>query len=113
MLPWTVMVDDEDATTLPAFCRVGAMSWALKTVWKLVFVPLNAVVCEFAILPEIFCNANDWADSPDTALLSASNIPITRSPVGRGDDQQCRRPQCRYPLSQVPCQIKIDVDSVY
>jgi hypothetical protein len=81
MLPWTVTVDDDDAKTLPAFCWLAERFWELRTVWKFVFVPLYAVVCEFAILPEMFCSANDWPAKPDTAELSASKIPITRSPI--------------------------------
>src|SRR4029079_18469844 len=41
---------------------------------KLVSVRLKAVVCEFAILPEMFSSANDCARMPVTAVVSAPKI---------------------------------------
>src|SRR5580704_1551043 len=35
------------------------------------------MVWEFAILPEMFCSANDCACRPDTAVVNASKIPMT------------------------------------
>src|SRR4051794_21076586 len=44
---------------------------------KLVSSRLKAVVCEFAILPEMFSSANDCARSPVTAVVRAPKIPMT------------------------------------
>src|SRR5580658_8606608 len=35
------------------------------------------MVWEFAMLPEMFCKANDCACRPDTAVVNASKIPMT------------------------------------
>src|SRR5580698_2085054 len=35
------------------------------------------MVWEFAMLPEMFCSANDCACRPDTAVVNASKIPMT------------------------------------
>src|ERR1039458_7620403 len=56
------------------------------------------MVCEFAILPDIFCMAKACACKPLTAELRASNRPMTSSPqsehtsphVGRADDPAAR-----------------------
>src|SRR5579862_2574813 len=45
--------------------------------WKLVSISLYPVVCELAMLPEIFCSANDCACRPATAVVNASKIPMT------------------------------------
>jgi hypothetical protein len=49
--------------------------------WKLVSMRLNAVVCELAMLPEMFSKANDCARIPVTAVVSAPKIPMTFSPL--------------------------------
>src|SRR5690349_19032616 len=73
--PCTVIEPRELATTLPETCLLGILS-AIRS-WKLVSVRLKAVVCELAILPEIFSSANDCARMPLTAVVSAPKIPMT------------------------------------
>src|SRR5947207_4377111 len=68
------LVGREFASTAPATCRIGALSVTRSS--KLVSVRLNAVVCEFAMLPEMFCRAKDCACNPVTAVVRASKIPI-------------------------------------
>ena len=50
-----VLVLREPAVTLPASCAVLPVSGMMSM--KLVSIRLNAVVCEFAMLPEIFSKA--------------------------------------------------------
>ena len=45
---------------------------------KLVSSRLKAVVCELAMLPEMFSSAKDCARMPVTAVVRAPKIPITR-----------------------------------
>ncbi len=40
-------------------------------------IRLNAVVCELAMLPEMFSSANDCARMPATDVVSAPKIPMT------------------------------------
>src|SRR5882762_3580399 len=47
---------------------------------KLVSMRLNAVVCELAMLPEMFSSAYDSARRPPTAVVRAPKIPMTYSP---------------------------------
>src|SRR3954471_3254672 len=47
---------------------------------KLVSMRLNAVVCELAMLPEMFSSAYDSARKPPTAVVRAPKIPMTFSP---------------------------------
>src|SRR5882757_910227 len=44
---------------------------------KLVSIRLNAVVCELAMLPEMFSSAKDCARNPVTAVVRAPKIPMT------------------------------------
>src|SRR5258707_10999795 len=62
------------ASTPPEICRVGILSVTKSE--KLVSARLKPVVCEFAILPDMFCRAYDWACNPLTAVVKASKIPI-------------------------------------
>src|ERR1700730_6613022 len=88
MLPCTEMVELDDARTLPDVCWLGA-ACPDNRFSNSVPVPLNAVVCEFAILPDMFCNAKDCACSPLTAVFRASKIPMTRGlPSGAGGRQE-------------------------
>src|SRR4051812_43295940 len=75
MSPCTLLVARELAVTLPEVCLVGMASGTRSA--KLVSVRLNAVVCELAMLPEMFCSACDCARMPETAVVRASKIPIT------------------------------------
>src|SRR5215470_3858781 len=75
--PCTLLVERESAVTLPATCSRGALSCTRSA--KLVSVSLNPVVCEFAMLPEIFCSAKDCACRPVTAVVIASKMPIEAS----------------------------------
>src|SRR5882762_10135053 len=73
--PCTVLVAREDASTVPASCLVGMLS-GIRSM-KLVSTRLNAVVCEFAMLPEMFSSAKDCARNPVTAVVRAPKIPMT------------------------------------
>src|SRR5215471_7394137 len=84
--PCTVLVETELAITLPEVCSL--CSAAVTRSWKLVLVSLNPVVCELAMLPEMFCSANDCACSPVTAVVSASKIPIPLLHKGRGHSRR-------------------------
>src|SRR5882757_6115735 len=75
--PCTVLVARALAVTVPESCLEGGLSGIRS--WKLVSSRLYAVVCEFAMLPEIFSSANDCARSPVTAVVSAPKIPIPSS----------------------------------
>ena len=44
---------------------------------KVLSIRLKAVVCELAMMPEMFSNANDCARMPVTAVVRAPKIPIT------------------------------------
>src|ERR1041384_1859459 len=77
MSPCTVLVERELATTLPASCWFGLSSGIRST--KLVSSRLNAMVCELAMLPEMFSSANACARIPVTAVVRAPKIPITLS----------------------------------
>src|SRR5260221_6586634 len=79
MSPCTVLVARELAATLPAICWLGLASGIRST--KLVSSRLKAIVCEFAMLPEIFSSANACARIPVTAVVRAPKIPITRLPL--------------------------------
>ena len=74
MSPCTVLVEREFAATLPASCLVGMLSGIRST--KLVSSRLNAVVCELAMLPDVFereglrAHASDGGGEP--------KIPMTR-----------------------------------
>src|SRR6266851_5765954 len=106
MLPCTVLVERELATTLPASCLDGRSSGIRST--KLVSMRLKAVVCELAILPETFSSANDCARIPVTAVVRAPKIPITSSPTAfRAAVRKARdkfRPHHRDCPSQAACQ---------
>jgi hypothetical protein len=52
------MVELDEASTLPDVCRLGSTSCDSRFS-NSVLVPLNAVVCEFAMFPEIFWSAKD------------------------------------------------------
>src|SRR3954447_259016 len=67
------------AVTPPATWRSGLVASGTRST-KLVLMPLKPVVCALAMLPEMFCSANDCACRPPTEVLSASKIPITSSP---------------------------------
>ena len=75
MSPCTVLVERELATTLPANCLDGTPSGIKSS--KLVSMRLNAVVCELAMLPEMFSSANACARIPVTAVVRAPKIPMT------------------------------------
>src|SRR6266567_2346464 len=79
MSPCTVLVERELAATLPASCLLGLASGIRST--KLVSSRLKAIVCEFAMLPEMFSSANACARIPVTAVVRAPKIPITRLPL--------------------------------
>ena len=55
MSPCTVLVAREFAITLPASCLEGMLSGIRS--WKLVSIRLKPVVCELAMLPEMFSSA--------------------------------------------------------
>src|SRR6476620_1117921 len=98
MSPCTLLGDRELAITLPARCLLGMLSGIKST--KLVSSRLNAVVCELAMLPEMFSSANDCARMPVTAVVRAPKIPITRLHFDRaGRKSSCcrkyRRPRCK------------------
>src|SRR5437660_9836173 len=73
--PCTVLVAIELDCTVPESCWLGMFVGIRSS--KLVSTRLKAVVCEFAMLPEIFSSANDCARSPVTAVVRAPKIPIT------------------------------------
>jgi hypothetical protein len=75
--PCTVLVARAEAATVPESCFDGGLSGMRSR--KLVSSRLNAVVCEFAMLPEMFSSANDCARSPVTAVVSAPKIPMPSS----------------------------------
>src|ERR1700742_4662909 len=75
--PCTVLVARAEAATVPESCFDGGLSGMRSR--KLVSTRLKAVVCEFAILPEMFSGANDCARSPVTAVVRAPKIPIPSS----------------------------------
>src|SRR5690349_108669 len=77
MSPCTEFVAREFAITLPDFCWLGVSSGMRST--KLVSSRLKPIVCEFAMLPEMFSSANACARMPDTAVFRAPKIPITLS----------------------------------
>src|SRR5579872_7580533 len=79
--PWTVLVPRELATTPLVVCCDGTACDTRSA--KLVFFSLYPVVCELAMLPEIFCSANDCACRPETAVVNASKIPMSCSPTLR------------------------------
>src|SRR5438876_10693701 len=58
------------------------------------------------MLPEMFCSANDWAERPPTAVLSASKIPITKRLHIRAGGQTAPQMAAaiRRRLSQALCQ---------
>ena len=55
MSPCTLLVARENAATPPASCLLTWVSGIRS--WKLVSIRLNAVVWEFAMLPEMFSSA--------------------------------------------------------
>src|SRR3954453_16512018 len=73
--PCTVLVARAEAATVPDSCFDGGLSWMRSR--KLVSSRLKAVVCEFAMFPEMFSSANDCARSPVTAVVRAPKIPMT------------------------------------
>ena len=75
MSPWTALVEREFATTLPANSLLGSLL-GIRSM-KVLSIRLNAVVCELAMLPEMFSNAKDCARMPVTAVVRAPKIPIT------------------------------------
>src|SRR3954465_276252 len=94
MSPCTLLVERELAMTLPASCLVGMLSGIRST--KLVSSRLKAVVCELAMLPEMFSSAKDCARMPVTAVVRAPKIPITHLHVATGRKRKTRRwPQYR------------------
>src|SRR5579871_5361206 len=74
IVPAVVLVATEPAMTLPDVCSPAAA--ALTSASKLVSVSLKPVVCELAMLPEMFCSANDCACRPPTAVVRASKRPM-------------------------------------
>src|SRR5258708_6717065 len=84
MLPCTLLVERELAITLPASCLLGMSSGIRST--KLVSSRLKAVVCELAMLPEMFSSAKDCARRPLTAGGRAAQNTHNSSP-------RCDRPQ--------------------
>src|SRR3954453_20227848 len=94
MSPCTLLVDRELAITLPASCLLGRLSGIRSS--KLVSTRLKAVVCELAMLPEMFSSAKDWARMPVTAVVRAPKIPITRLHLALATGRGTRlRPQYR------------------
>src|SRR5262249_35712399 len=91
--PWMLLVATELAITPPAICLLGRLSATRSS--NCVLMRLNAVVCELAMLPEMFCSANDCALRPETAVVRASKIPMTCSPLGMRTRTtlRTRRPQ--------------------
>ena len=69
---------------------------------------LKAVVCELAMLPEMFSSANDCARIPVTAVVRAPKIPMTSSPDQRSGrlsgSSRHIRPHHRDGPSQAACQ---------
>ena len=55
MSPCTLLVGAELASTPPASCLLGRLSPIRSVNW--VLMRLYAVVCELAMLPEMFCSA--------------------------------------------------------
>src|ERR1700685_1576188 len=103
--PWTVLVEIELEMTPPDVCDPSAACETRS--WKLVSVSLYPVVCELAMLPEMFCNANDCACRPATAVVNASKIPMTSSPTRSSTNIGIdRQPAvCRPPAQQTPCHL--------
>src|SRR5215475_4262939 len=93
MSPWMLLVATELATILSAICALGRLSATMFSNW--VLMRLYAVVCELAMLPEMFCSAYDCAPRPETAVVRASKIPMTFSPLGirTRTTLRTRRPQ--------------------
>src|SRR5678816_824202 len=77
--PCTELVERDCAVTPPASCAVSAVCGTRSR--KEVSMRLKAVVCELAMLPEIFSSAYDPARKPPTAVVSAPKIPMTCSPI--------------------------------
>src|SRR5262249_3536283 len=75
--PWIVLVWADSASTPPGDHSPGGS--ALSRSWKFVLTALKPVVCALAMLPDMFCRANDWACSPETAVASASKAPMAES----------------------------------
>src|SRR5262249_5153036 len=92
--PWTLLVDRELASTLPETWWRGLSPTTKSS--NCVSVRLNAVVWELAMFPEMFCSAKDCACSPGTAVVSASKIPITKSPIGWRRADHRRGQRCRH-----------------
>src|SRR5262245_8301407 len=88
--PWMLLVATELAITPPAICLLGRLSATRSS--NCVLMRLNAVVCEFAMFPEMFCSAYDCALRPETAVVRASKIPMTvlhSGPGGRRTGRNC------------------------
>src|ERR1044071_7680730 len=111
--PCTVLVERAFADTEPDSCFSGGLSGIRST--KLVSIRLNAVVCEFAMLPEMFSSANDCARRPVTAVVSAPKIPIPSS-------DQASRTRCAAPhgrniglgiASRVPRGFALNINTLY
>src|SRR3984893_1312403 len=60
--------------TPPATCCEGMLSGTRSV--KSVVISLYAVVCAFAMLPDMFCMAKDCACRPLTEVVIASNKPM-------------------------------------
>src|SRR5215470_7218596 len=111
--PCTLLVERESAVTLPATCSRGALSCTRSA--KLVSVRLKAVVCEFAMLPEIFCSAKDCACRPVTAVVNASKTPI---PILHAEGRLSRRTSHgsdrsrRFVASPVPQRMRRDFNEL-
>src|SRR5258708_38848928 len=109
--PCTVLFSLELAMTPPATCCEGILSGTRSV--KLVVISLYAVVCEFAMLPDMFCMAKDCACRPLTEVVIASNKPMAdlHSDTRVERSRRGTRWSHRRGPSQLPCQAPFVVRS--
>ena len=94
MSPCTLLVAVELASTLTG--NLLTRHIFADQILELGIDALVTVVCELAMLPEIFCSANDCALRPETAVVRASKIPMTvlhSDRSGRRTTPRMRKPQ--------------------
>src|SRR4029078_11287005 len=111
MSPCTLLVEREFAITLPASCLFGVLSGMRST--KLVSSRLKPVVCELAMLPEMFSSAKDCARMPVTAVVRAPKIPMTRLHLRWPQTHDAIGPQQRRPRCKRRATEKADIFQLF
>ncbi len=76
MSPCTVLVERDDASTMPLVWLFEEEPPPVTRSANVVSIRLNPMVCELAMLPEMFSIANACARNPLTALFNAPNMPM-------------------------------------